>query len=276
MKKKTKIIIITLLAAIVILLIACDNRLKIVNYEFQTDKVCGEVKIALVTDLHCCLYGENQSQLIDAIGGYAPDAVLLCGDIFDDVYVNENGHILIDDISKKYKTYYVSGNHEWWSHKMYEYFEYLELAGVNVLRGGSDLLTVGDSTVVISGIDDPEVDEYDNLALTYEEQLDAVGSSLNSDYYNVLLTHRPENVSMYFEYDFDLVLSGHAHGGQGSIPFILNGLYAPHQGFFPKYAGGLYDFDGRSFIVSRGLSKENTILPRIFNRPELVFITLDN
>ena len=78
----------------------------------------------------------------------------------------------------------------------------------------------------------------------------------------------------YFEYDFDLVLSGHTHGGQGRIPFILNGFFAPEQGYFPKLAGGLYDFGENKLIISRGLSRENTIIPRIFNRPELVFVSV--
>jgi predicted MPP superfamily phosphohydrolase len=70
-----------------------------------------------------------------------------------------------------------------------------------------------------------------------------------------------------------MVLSGHAHGGQVRIPFILNGLYAPHQGFFPKYAGGVYDHENYTHIVSRG-SSFNPKLPRIFNPPEVVSITI--
>ena len=73
---------------------------------------------------------------------------------------------------------------------------------------------------------------------------------------------------------FDLVLCGHAHGGQWRIPGLLNGLYAPHQGVFPDYAGGRYDSEDMTMIVSRGLSRETTMVPRIFNRPELVVIDL--
>ncbi len=276
MKRFLKIITVTLIIIIIILFSAFDNRLKVVNYKIKTDRISSSVKIALVADLHCCLYGENQSELIDAIDKYKPDAVLFGGDIFDDYYINNNSHILINNIAQKYKTYYVSGNHEWWSEKMYEHFEYLENAGVTILRGDSDYLTVRDNTIVISGVDDPEVNVYDSSHKTYEEQLKIIADEINSEYYNILLAHRPENARQYFNYDFDLVLSGHAHGGQGRIPFILNGFYAPNQGFFPELAGGIYDFDGKKMIVSRGLSKENTELPRIFNRPELVFVSIKN
>lgn len=78
----------------------------------------------------------------------------------------------------------------------------------------------------------------------------------------------------YLNYSYDLALAGHAHGGQWRIPFLLNGLYAPNQGIFPPYAGGFYEFEDMNLVVSRGLSRENQVIPRLFNRPELVFINI--
>ena len=93
---------------------------------------------------------------------------------------------------------------------------------------------------------------------------------------SVLLAHRPEYIMDYLSYDYDLILSGHAHGGQWKLPFAKNGLYAPMQGFFPKYSGGLYDFkkQGSVLIVSRGLSHQIPNIPRFFNPPELVVIEI--
>lgn len=274
-----KIFIITTIILITIILILCfafDNRLHVVHYNLHTDKVFSPVKLALITDLHNCLYGENQSELINAIDDFQPDAILLGGDIFDDSYVNDNGKILVDAIAKQYPVYYVSGNHEWWSGEMYQYFSYLETAGVTILRGTGEYLTINGNTLRICGTDDPEVNRYDTLYLSFQEQLQKIAEDINPEYYQVLLTHRPEKAQQYFQYDFDLVLSGHAHGGQARIPMLLNGFYAPNQGFFPEYAGGTYDFNNRKLIVSRGLSRENTKLPRIFNRPELVLVTIIN
>ena len=159
---------------------------------------------------------------------------------------------------------------------MYRHFDYLESVGVNVLRGESDCLQIGDTTVNICGIDDPEVDRYDIDYTCWDKQLGKVGKSLKESDINILLSHRPELIDRYMEYDFDIVMSGHAHGGQFRIPLILNGFYAPNQGFLPKYAGGIYEFNGKKFIVSRGLSDENSMLPRIYNRPELVFVNISN
>ena len=73
-------------------------------------------------------------------------------------------------------------------------------------------------------------------------------------------------------YDMDLVLTGHAHGGQFRLP-LIGGLIAPNQGLFPKYNDGLYSEGNTNMIVSRGLG--NSIIPfRFNNRPEVVLIEL--
>ena len=272
--KKKSVFIICIILIVGILTVSFDVRLKTVVYTIKTPKITEKMKIALVADLHSCSYGKNQNRLLNEIEKYQPDAVMLGGDIFDDVLDDNNARVFIEKMAEKYKTYYVSGNHEWWSGGMQSVFDYLSSKGVVVLRGNSELLKIGENVITISGIDDPEVNRYDSTHVAWEEQLEQAGESLESNHLNILLTHRPEYANEYFRYDFDVVLSGHAHGGQFRIPFILNGLYAPNQGFFPKLAGGIYDFDGRKLIVSRGLARESTRLPRIFNRPELVFVNL--
>ena len=93
--------------------------------------------------------------------------------------------------------------------------------------------------------------------------------------FSILLTHRPERVEDYVGRGFDLVLAGHAHGGQWRLPGLINGLIAPNQGLFPRYAGGRYALDGdTTMIVSRGLARESTRIPRLFNRPELVVVDI--
>ena len=140
----------------------------------------------------------------------------------------------------------------------------MEQLGVSVLRGDCVQWTLNGQSVVICGIDDPD---------SGEDQLSAAVQSVQTvgaDGFTVLLAHRPEKAEEYWQYPFDLIVSGHAHGGQWRLPGVINGLYAPHQGLFPKYAGGRYDLGGSVLLVSRGLARESTIIPRFFNRPELV------
>jgi predicted MPP superfamily phosphohydrolase len=91
------------------------------------------------------------------------------------------------------------------------------------------------------------------------------------------MSHRPERMEELSVLKPDLVVAGHAHGGQWRVPFIFeNGLMAPDQGFFPMYTNGEYFFGETELIVSRGLARETTRIPRVFNRPEIVIITLES
>ena len=108
--------------------------------------------------------------------------------------------------------------------------------------------------------------------LAREQLPQAIRSLCQAGALNVVLSHRPSLMAEYARSGAHLVFSGHAHGGQVRVPLLLNGLYAPNQGFFPRYAGGLYDLDGTALAVSRGLSISR--LPRVFNPPEAVVIDL--
>ena len=142
--------------------------------------------------------------------------------------------------------------------------------GVRVLEGTGEEVHIGKDTIFIGGIDDP----------TYLG-MEAVKSQANSilfpsNHYSVLLSHRPELTELFSAIPVDLVISGHAHGGQVRIPYLLNsGLFAPDQGFFPKYTTGIHELNSRtSLLISRGLAKESTRVPRFFNNPEILSVTL--
>ncbi len=238
-------------------------RLRLVRYRI---KGSVNLKIVQISDLHGCRYGKNMDKLVEIINDENPDIVVYSGDIFDDYIPYKNSRILVERI-KKYPSYYVNGNHEYYSKDLENIYKILSDNEVIILEDNTLTHAVGDTEVHISGIEDPESGKK------LKEQLNSL--YVKKESYNILIAHRPENIRKYLEYDFDLILSGHAHGGQWRIPYILNGLFAPGQGLFPKYAGGKYEFGNTNFIVSRGLSREKTIVPRIYNRPELVIIEIE-
>jgi predicted MPP superfamily phosphohydrolase len=251
----------------ILLAAAFDSRLRVVTYEVPTEKLTEGFRLAVLTDLHSCAYGEGQRELLDAVEAQAPDAAVLVGDIVDDVLPQENAWTVVSALAERMPCFYVTGNHEWWSGEAERICEEMESLGVTVLRGESELLSFSGGSIQICGIDDPDSGESG-------EQLASAGSLIQEDAFTILLAHRPEEIQAYLRYSFDLILSGHAHGGQWRIPGLLNGLYAPNQGWFPAYAGGRYDFDRTTFLVSRGLARETTRVPRIFNRPEVVIVDL--
>ena len=93
-----------------------------------------------------------------------------------------------------------------------------------------------------------------------------LSAMLSPDRLNLVLSHRPELFPIYAGTGPDVVLSGHAHGGQ--IRLFGKGVFAPGQGFFPRFTSGQYSRQNSILLVSKGLG--NTIpVPRIFNTPEL-------
>ena len=149
----------------------------------------------------------------------------------------------------------------------------MEKYGITRLRGEVKVLEINGNSIAVAGVDDPDLWYHEEG--DFYQQMQTVTQNIPQDAFSILLTHRPELYKTYLGRGFDLVLAGHAHGGQWRIPGILNGLYAPNQGIFPKYAGGRYSDGVTTMIVSRGLARESTLIPRIYDRPELVVIEIE-
>lgn len=270
MRKKHWWILPVLAILVVLTLIALDERLILRTYTVVSPKLTAEVRLAVVTDFHS---SDNADDVVAMVASCAPDAVLMVGDMFDDDTQNrptERTLSLMRQLSALYPCYYVSGNHEAWTGEMDALYQQTEEAGVTVLRMSSGVLTVRGQRIALCGIPDPYEMVFSGAPDT-EEQLQQAIEDVDSADFTVLLAHRPELLAKYAQFPLDLVVSGHAHGGQVRIPGVLNGLYAPNQGWFPKLAGGAYTQDGTTLIVSRGLAVR-TRLPRIFNRPEVVLV----
>lgn len=270
MRKKHRWILPVLAILVVLTLIALDERLILRTYTVVSPKLTAEVRLAVVTDFHS---SDNADDVAATVASCAPDAVLLVGDLFDDDTQNrptERTLSLMRQLSAQYPCYYVSGNHEAWTGEMDALYQQTEEAGVTVLRMSSGVLTVRGQRIALCGVPDPYEMVFSGAPDT-EEQIRQALEDVDSADFTVLLAHRPELLAKYAQFPLDLVVSGHAHGGQVRIPGLLNGLYAPNQGWFPKLAGGAYTQDGTTLIVSRGLAVR-TRLPRIFNRPEVVLV----
>ncbi len=196
---------------------------------------------------------------------------VVTGDLVDSNHTNlEKAMEFIRGATLIAPVYYVTGNHEKWLDKDTEtvLLEQLKQAEVRCLNNGKEEIRVKQDGFLLFGLDDS------NLVDDTLEQLisdDSKGPS-TEEMFMVFLAHEPQNFLQYSDTKIDLVLAGHAHGGQVRLPWI-GGIVAPDQGFFPKYTEGLYEENGTSMIVSRGLG--NSIIPiRIFNRPEIVCVEL--
>lgn len=254
-----------------IFMTASDENIIIREYSKKSSKVTESKKFVLITDLHSVMYGENQEILIEKINEITPDAIFLGGDIVDDKRDERGSKIFLEYIGDRYECYYVSGNHEYWSYEIDSIKNMIRGYGIKVLEGEG--VKINDE-IAVWGVDDPVCEN--NMYGSYDSwygQIDRCNEKINKGMFNILLSHRPERTDDYNKCDFDMVLSGHAHGGQWRIPYLLNGIIAPDQGFLPKYAGGYYRLENYDMIVSRGLALSN--IPRIFNPPEIIVLNIE-
>lgn len=269
---------------------AMDSGIAVREYEISSDKVGSPVRLVLITDFHSSNYGRDQQVLTDVIRAQDPDVLLFGGDIAEDVRPHKHALELLSAVSGEFPCFYVTGNHEEWSGEVGKIKELVRSCGVRVLEGESVVFAANGENIRISGVDNSMP----------ERQFEDCCSEAGNELFTVLMSHRPDHVNFYTGNGFDLVVSGHAHGGQVVIPGLgtgerhikdsgvtlisthgkgkkmamVNGIFAPDQGFFPKYAGGEYLLaDGSTeMIVSRGLCRN--VLPRVFNRPEVVVIDI--
>ena len=260
----------------VFLCCALSNTVRVRSYTISSPLIKDntEIRVVLISDLHSTIYGKNQEPLIRKIKKQNPDLIVLSGDIFDDDVPDTGTEMILSSVTSLAPVYYVTGNHEYWTWDIQRIKNTLKAYNVRVLSDEYVRINLGDNEIILAGIEDPHKKQYGNPGYDQPGVMANTFRSLDEiAMYKILAAHRPENIDLYRRYSFDLVLSGHTHGGQARIPFLLNGLYAPNQGFFPKYAGGKYDFKDSTLIVSRGLSI-NPKLPRVFNPPEVVLVVI--
>ena len=280
MTKKKKIILAICAAVLVALLVwgAWENTaLVLTRYTVQSPDIPAAFdgfRIAQISDLHNTEFGKDNEKLLAMLRTAQPDIIAITGDLYDSRRTNISAALdFVKQAMEIAPCYYVTGNHEERSEEDYALLKagLLEL-GVVVLENEKVEYHRDGETIHLLGVLDPAF-EADYWRVMEEDVLNEHLPNLQSEGFTVLLSHRPEYMDLYARYDFDLVLTGHAHGGQFRLPF-LGGLYAPGQGLFPQYDEGIFEESGTQMVVSRGLG--NSIIPlRFNNRPEMVLITLN-
>ena len=279
--KKKKFIFLAVVAAVLITLVIWiawgNTALELNTYTVTSARLpeCFDgYRIAHVADLHNAEMGEDNEKLLTMLREADPDMIAITGDLIDSR--NTNVEIALQFAQEAMKIapcYYVSGNHEARVNEYEELKTGLISVGVIILEDTQTEISIEGQTITLIGVNDPSF-QTDYLFGDAEIVMSSKLSELHTDeeVFTILLSHRPELFDTYADHDVDLVLSGHAHGGQFRLPFI-GGVVAPNQGLFPEYDAGIYTEGNTSMLVSCGIG--NSILPfRINNRPEVILIEL--
>lgn len=248
------------------------RNLKVSQYELPSTQLHAPLRLAVVADLHSTVFERNE--LIELLKEQAPDILLLPGDLLDDVVPDDGALQFLAEAADICPAYYVTGNHEYWSHRVEDMKRTIESFGVRVLSDSYETIEVRGVPLLIAGIEDPSRTRYGYPGYDQQASMLAAFDALPDGLaYRILLAHRPEYIDTYLPYGFDLVVAGHTHGGQVILPGLVNGLFAPNQGFFPAYAGGRYTLGNTTMIVSRGIANKVNY-PRVFNPPEVAIIDI--
>lgn len=280
-----------------------NQNVYITQYEIVDDAIpqaFDGYRIVQVTDVHSIRSQEQADLLYEEIVAQYPDAIVITGDLIDSPYYTEENNALkagttdkmagqdtidfVARLTENYYVYFVYGNHEMVLLDDIDNNPFkvaMEEIGVIFLNNEGVKITKDEQSIYMLGIQDPATLYKDSDYAEYETHSERVNAMMKNvmslkeeDLYTVVLSHRPEYFEDYIKYDADLILTGHAHGGQVRLPGI-GGLYAPGQGFFPEYTSGLLEDNQTTMIIGRGIGNSVQI-PRIFNPPEINTIILKN
>ena len=254
-----------------------NKALQVTEYEIDCSshpELAG-FTIVQISDLHNEEFGEGQKKLLNMVSECEPDMIAITGDFIDCRHPNVD--IAMEFIKGAVDiapVYYVPGNHERWVSKEYkDLCRRMKDAGVHLMTDIQEPLLYNNNEIVCMGIKDPDfydATESDTRKILTKEVITEL--EYTEEDFTLLLSHRPELFDVYTEAGLDLILTGHAHGGQFRLPFI-GGLAAPNQGLFPKYDAGVFSEDNTNMVVSRGIG--NSIIPLRFNNPpEIVVVEL--
>lgn len=257
------------------------NRFVVTDYEVRSDKLPRESTWVLLSDLHGKSYGNDSDMLINRIDEFAPDGILIAGDIITAERSSryKRAAALLEKLADKYPIYYGLGNHE--AHMREESEIYGDIYGDYVKR----LQDAGIEPLVNEAVENPSgnlrilgldigkscYQKFHKFPIDRAYLASLLGPS-RTDMFQILIAHNPDYFEEYESWGADLVVSGHVHGGLMRLPY-LGGVISPKLTLFPQYDSGVYIRGNCSMVVSRGLGT-HTLPIRIFNPGELVIIRL--
>lgn len=276
----TRFCVIALLLYVTFEIWSSSQWLSVEHFSMTSDKVQKSIRLVVLSDLHDVQFGEMNQELIDTIIGQKPDLVLIVGDMLNRNSKNPERIIqLVKNLTATIPVYYALGNHEedYVEQKGNQLIDELHQAGANVLDKQYADIRVQNNEVRIGAMYQYLVQgEKSDAVYMQDEGYQFMKQFADTNRFTLFLSHRPESFLWMRDKDknkwkIDAVFSGHTHGGQVRLPFV-GGLYGAEQGLFPKYSDGKYQVSGSQFFVTRGLGTNWQLLPRLWNRPQVMVV----
>ena len=269
--KEIYIIIVFICVIFIISMIYCYLKIDVETFNIKDNKIDKNIKLMFLSDLH---NRKIYNKLIDIINTEKPDIIIYGGDMINESLNKINNFLKLVNLVNDYKTYYTFGNHEEKIENEY-YEKYIDIINntkkIILLNNKSDKLS---NNITINGLcaDKDTYKKFGKIGLSKEYIEDKLGK-IDKTKYNILVAHNPLEFASYVQTEYDLVLSGHIHGGVIMIP-LLGAVLSPNYTLFPKYYNGIYKKNDTTMIVSRGIGFSRRLPFRIFDTPHVVIINL--
>ncbi len=242
------------------------------RYEVKDNKIDKNIKMVLLSDLH---NRDLKDKLEKIINNEKPDMIVLSGDMINEFYGDQENFFKLIPVLEKYKTYYTFGNHEEACIKDLKNDYKKRLSKTKLILLNDDSVSLS-KNINLYGLD-VDISFFEGLRNKKldNKYIESRLGKLDKKKYNIAIAHNPLMAYAYTKYGFDLVFSGHVHGGLVRLP-LLGGILSPEYKLFPKYYEGMYDVDGMKMIVSRGLGFCKRLPIRVLNPGEVVVINICN
>lgn len=237
-------------------------------------------RFVLISDLHNASFGRGNRRLIRRIKACEPEFILVTGDFAGGVSFEhpEKGsfHPLLRGLSPA-KVYVSFGNHE--LRLEYNHADQLQKQREDIAKCGGILLDNsavrierGGAHINLFGLSVPGERHSGRRPFAIPEGIFEGALKPRENECNILMAHIPQFFPQYADAGFELVLSGHVHGGIVRLPF-LGGLLSPTRRLFPEYCYGFYRAKRTVMFITAGLGRALVPL-RFMCRPEVVQIVL--
>ncbi|XP_001378598.1 transmembrane protein with metallophosphoesterase domain [Monodelphis domestica] len=236
------------------------------------------LKVVLLSDIHLgpTVGRTKMETFVRMVEALEPDITVIVGDLSDSEA--SSLRMAVEPLGRLYSrlgTYFVTGNHEYYTSDVSNWFELLKSLkvqplhneNVKITASGTTSATSGDNWICLAGVDDIEADilHYSGHGMDLSKAL----NDCTPEHATILLAHQPlaAKWALQARPDINLILSGHTHGGQ---IFPLNvGAYLLNPFF-----AGLYKVGQSTFVyVSRGTAYYG-IPMRLGSRAEITEIIL--
>ncbi len=233
----------------------------------SSKKLKGTVRAVVLADLHDEDYGEKMERITDKIRPLRAGLILIPGDLCEEKRQDVHSSALLDALREmNIPVFYSTGNHEEHRPDLPDLLRMIRDKGVCIPESRSETARIGENELEILSLPCVKQQSY------YDP--DEISSRFRGEGFRILLSHRPSWTDLYSRIECDLVVSGHAHGGQWRLPGGHRGLIAPSEGFLPAYTEGKHDLGNTQLVISRGLTKTSHGVPRLFNHPEILVLDL--